>query len=99
MLLTKEQLLGYYKWTNESRNNSFKGTPSRRLFDRWNGQQVLYLLNYMGSLDPAFSIKEGQRLEALILNKLPFKTISELSVVKWLNEETMAVKNEVEYAD
>lgn len=84
MLISKEQLSGNYKWMPETENSPFTGSVSRRLFDRWNGEQVLFIINSLASLSDNFSLEEGRKAEHLIREGLPLTTQSELSVFKWL---------------
>lgn len=82
MHIRKEDLQGkHYSWDNENNKTLFTGVPSRRMFDRYNGDQVLFLIN---SLTEIFTIKEGSEIEELILNKLPLEAKSEISVFNWL---------------
>jgi hypothetical protein len=62
----------------------FNGSPSRRAFNRYNGNQVLFLINFYGSLAEKFSIGEGQLMEEVISNQLPLEAKSEISVFNWL---------------
>jgi hypothetical protein len=82
MAFVKEDLAcDHYSWTNES---SFAGTPSRRLFDRFNGHQVLFILNTLREESEKFSLEECNRTEELIFDKMPTDLRSELSVYNWL---------------
>ena len=82
MAFVKEDLTGeHYSWSNET---SFAGTPSRRLFDRFNGHQVLFILNSLHEESEKFNLQECNRVEELLLDKLPTDIRSELSVYNWL---------------
>ena len=82
MLFLKEDLVGnHYDW---SIGPAFTGPPSRRTFDRLNGNQVLFIINSYGSLPERFTVQEGRRIEDLILNQLPPDAKSEVSVFNWL---------------
>jgi hypothetical protein len=73
-----------YEWAtgfSHSRDNS---EPDRRLFDRFNGNQVLFLINYWGQSIGQFNISDGRRIEELISNQLPLEVKSEKSVFNWL---------------
>ena len=85
MLFSKEHLLGHYEWTMDPVNDLFTGIPTRRIFDRLNGTQVLFLINCFAVLSDAFSVDEGRALENLIQNQLPLSTQSEKSVYNWLH--------------
>lgn len=93
MPFLKEDLAGSnYTWTN---NASLTGSPSRRLFDRFNGNQVLFIINAYGNTFPKFTVEDGRKMEELIQNNLPMEAKSELSVFQWLNELASALDNKV----
>ena len=71
----------YYTWKEGS---LYTGQPSRRLFDRFNGDQVLFLINFYGSLANRFSIREGRAIEYEISHHLPMEAKSEISVFNWI---------------
>ena len=85
MHLSKEHLSANndYSWTDEF---VFDGTPSRRLFDRRNGNQILFIINLYASQVKGFSQTDATRIEAMLLNQLPEEIKSEISVLKWLQE-------------
>jgi hypothetical protein len=62
----------------------YTGQPSRRVFNKYNGHQVLFLINFYGSLANRFTLAEGQQIEHRILTDLPSEIKSELSVYNWL---------------
>ena len=79
--LTSQQ----YHWDNIG-DGVFTGSPSRRPFNRFNGNQVLFLINFYGTLSEKFTIEEGRRMEELIGSQLPLEAKSEISVFNWLRE-------------
>lgn len=85
MLFVKEHLSAgnSYNWTDEF---IFDGTPSRRLFDRQNGNQLLFIINLYASQNDKFSGDQVQRVEEMLVNKLPEDVKSEISVLNWLKE-------------
>lgn len=91
MLFSKENLLGKYQWAMDYKSSFFTGSPTRRLFDRWNGFQVLYMINCVAALSENFSIQEGRQVEDLIINGLPLTIQSELTVFSWLRLNAAAV--------
>ena len=93
MLFLKEHLMGLYEWTEDPNNILFTGLPTRRIFDRSNGNQVLFIINAMTPLLMNFSIEEGRKIENLILNQLPLNTQSEKSVYDWLKVNAESIKN------
>ena len=87
MFYTKEHLFaGAYEWTGLDGPTLFTGTPSRRTFDRYNGPQVLFIINYFGESVGKTTIADGRRTEELISMSLPLGVKSELSVMRWLKE-------------
>jgi hypothetical protein len=86
MLFLKEHLEGFYQWNSESEKSVFEGNPSRRVFNRWNGDQVLFIINLLLN-DPDTAISEGKKIEKIIIDRLPIETKSELSVFNWLQQE------------
>jgi hypothetical protein len=85
MLFLKEHLSAgnNYNWADEF---IFDGTPSRRLFDRQNGNQLLFIINLYASQNDKFSGDQVQRIEEMLVNKLPEDVKSEISVLNWLKE-------------
>lgn len=85
MLFVKEHLSAgnTYTWSDEF---IFDGTPSRRLFDRQNGNQLLFIINLYASQAEKFSEEDVQRIEDMLVNKLPEQVKSEISVLNWLKE-------------
>lgn len=75
-----------YRWDSDKKRADalFSGQPSRRIFDPSNGDQVLFLINFCGSTDENFTIKEGRTIEWHIANKLPVEIKSEISVFYWI---------------
>lgn len=84
MPFLKEDLLNpEFIWESE-KSAVFTGSPSRRPFDRHNGYQVLFIINFYGSLAEKTSINEGRKMEELIMYHLPEDARSEISVFNWL---------------
>lgn len=93
MSFTKEHLTGLYKWASEQETPLFEGAPSRRTFDRYNGDQVFFIITLLLERLGNSSIEHGREIEMLIINKLPFETCSEHTVFNWLEKEVMALNN------
>ena len=70
-----------YRWED---NSLYSGQPSRRLFDRFNGDQVLFIINFFGSLSDRFDLQEGKRIEQEIFYHLPLEAKSEITVFNWI---------------
>lgn len=86
MRFLKEHLSAYnYSWVNEL---TFTGDPSRRIFNRYNGNQLLFIINLYASLIEGFTINMGLKIEDRLINQLPIEAKSEISVLKWLKQTT-----------
>lgn len=72
----------HYRWANGE--HIFKGQPSRRSFDKNNGDQVLFIINFYASLDDQFTLHEGKAIEQKIYSDMPEAAKSEISVYNWL---------------
>jgi hypothetical protein len=70
----------------------FEGAPSRRMFDRYNGDQVFFIITLLLERLGNSSIEQGREIELLIINKLPFSSSSELTVFNWLEKEMIAIE-------
>ncbi len=87
MNFSKENLVNnHYTWPDDNTKFVFNGTPSRRLFNKHNGDQVLFIINSYGSTSDRFTIEDGHKIEEMIQKELPSQTRSELSVLQWLKE-------------
>ena len=87
MDFAKEHLQGdHYTWNEGTTLSTFQGQPSRRLFNRYDGNQVLFLINALGSATGNLDEESGRRMEALIMHELPLDARSEISVLNWLKE-------------
>jgi hypothetical protein len=85
MEFLKEHLqIGHYNWEKDPNHSIYTSEPDRRLFDRLNGNQVLFIINYFGKSLGRLTLSEGRRIEELILTQLPEYIKSELSVFNWL---------------
>lgn len=91
MSFSKEHLTGMYNWTPEQETPLFEGSPSRRTFDRYNGNQVFFIITLLLERLNSPSIEQGREIEMLIINKLPFTSSSELTVFNWLEKEMLAI--------
>ena len=87
MTYSKEHLTGMYNWPPEQDTSLFAGQPSRRAFDRYNGNQVFCIISLLLERLGTSSIQQGREIEMMIINKLPFASSSELTVFQWLEKE------------
>jgi hypothetical protein len=83
MKYLKEDLVHEYNWPPENAS-MYTGTPSRRVFDRGNGNQILFIINCFYDSIGVVSANAGQKLEDLISTQLPPEMKSELAVFNWL---------------
>ena len=74
-----------YHW-EENGNELFQGEPTRRLFNRYSGDQVLFILNCYQNLSPTSTIEDLRHLELRLHNSLPLNPMSEISVLNWLQQ-------------
>ncbi len=92
MQFHKDDMEGsHYNWSHGD-EQVFSGQPSRRNFDRFNGVQVLFLINYYGRLSEDFTVEKGKKIEQKILRDLPLEAKSEISVFKWV-ENTLSTSD------
>ena len=81
---------GHYHWTR-GEEHLYTGQPSRRRFDKNNGHQVLFLINFYSSLSERVSLKEGKSIEKKILEDLPDEAKIEVAVFNWLRKMVLPV--------
>lgn len=71
-----------YEWP-EVKNIDAGNIPGRQLFDRFNGNHLLKMINFFGTSIGSFNISDGQKAEKL-LSQLPAGLKSEIAVFNWL---------------
>jgi hypothetical protein len=84
MKFSKEELEYHYTWTDGASTTSLTGGPSRRLFNRFDGNQVLFIINHFARMKSDFTTEDGRKIENLIVKQLPLDAKSEISVCNWL---------------
>ena len=87
MTFSKDDLMGTYTWALDPQATPFKGVPSRRIFDRYSGNQLLFIINAFAALSDSFSIDDVVKIESKIENELSMNTQSEISVYNWLKSQ------------
>jgi hypothetical protein len=87
MAISKDDLTGSYTWIADPEPTHFTGGPSRRIFDRYSGNQLLFIINALAALSNSFSIEDVRNIESKIENELSMNTQSEISVYNWLKSQ------------
>ena len=89
MTFSKDDLLGNYIWAGESKSSPYTGAPSRRIFNPYSGNQLLFIINSLAVLSDSFSIEDVMKVEAIITDQLSMNTQSEISVFNWLKSQVL----------
>lgn len=78
----------HYRWDTDEEPASlvYSGEPSRREFDPFNGNQVLFLINCYGEANGGITQREAHRMETMLAHELPETLRSERSVFNWIME-------------
>ncbi|MEO5947397.1 MAG: hypothetical protein ABIP79_11325 [Chitinophagaceae bacterium] len=88
MQFLKEHLNpGNYEWDSQL---IYIGEPTRRLYNRHNGNQLLFIINHFAETTNTFDTKKGVLIQDMLDHELPIDAKSEISVLKWLNEKAIA---------
>lgn len=79
----------HYRWETgeQPANVIYQGQPARRPFDVFNGDQVLFLINYYSAAVGGLTIQQVQIVEKKLAYQLPMDIRSEKSVFTWLMEQ------------
>lgn len=95
--LKEDMSFTHYRWGTDGSAFAtvYSGEPSRRPFDPFNGNQVLYLINYFATIVGEFSHKEGKLIENQIAHHLPAELKSERSVFNWLLQTTEGLNKDL----
>jgi len=94
MIFLKEHLSKrHYNWTIGLNHSTENNEPDRRIFDRFNGFQVLFIINYFGKSVGKLTVTDGLKVEELISAQLPQEVKSEVSVFNWLREVYLYYSN------
>jgi hypothetical protein len=85
MNFRKQDLAGQqYHWNDSIGETMYTGQPSRRAFDRYNGDQVLFLINFYCSTAGRQTVPDCRLIESKIADQLPLDARSEITVFNWL---------------
>jgi hypothetical protein len=81
----------HYRWITDEQPASevYQGEPTRRPFDPFNGDQVLFLINYYDTVVGGLTIKQARALESKLAYQLPMEIKSERSVFSWLMAQSL----------
>lgn len=92
MHFLKNDLTGTHYQAQDDNAQLFTGQPSRRLFNRFNSSQVLFLINFYGSLAGKITIEEGRTIEDQIASLPAGEAKSELTVFNCIrNSDTSCI--------
>jgi hypothetical protein len=84
MPFQRQDLIGTHYQQHDDNKQLFSGQPSRRVFDRFNSSQVLFIINSYASWFEKFTPDDVKAVENQIATRLPLGTSSEISVFNWL---------------
>ena len=93
MILKEHLLKTHYTWAVGLNHSTANNEPDRRIFDRSNGFQVLFIINYFCKSLGNLTVTDGLKVEELISGQLPQELKSELSVFNWLREVYLYYSN------
>ncbi|MET0466385.1 MAG: hypothetical protein ABW007_24725 [Chitinophagaceae bacterium] len=81
----------HYRWVPEvdEEGTIYSGGPTRRTFDPFNGNQVLFLINCYGYESGNLTLKQVHEIENKIAYNLPTGLKSERSVFNWIVEQVL----------
>jgi hypothetical protein len=85
-MFLRSHLNGQYEWPQNENQSLFKGSPTRRSFDRYNGNQVLYMINLYSAIADKSTLNECRKMESMLQHHLPIEMKSEISVFNWLRD-------------
>lgn len=93
MHFQKQDMEGsHYNWPENTEKILYIGPASRRSFDPFNGDQVLFVINSYASLIDDFTVEQGRQIERQLLYYLPSNLKSEISVLNWLKALELPAK-------
>lgn len=84
----------HYRWDKDEEPAAtlFTGEPSRREFNSFNGNQVLFLINCYATVAGSISLTQARFIESKIAHQLPEGLKSERAVFNWVVQELLAEK-------
>lgn len=83
----KEDLRYTYCWSAyEKEDPRVSGVPDATVFNRHEGQEILYLINYLTD-HVAWGVESfGSKMEQLIHDQLPPEITSQQETIRWIRE-------------
>ena len=87
-------LFNDYTWNESAEHVKLQGVPDRNMFMRYEGNEILYMINYACETMDCKSKTEAGRMEILLHEKLPLEVKSQNSVYSWLQKEYNLVLKE-----
>ena len=92
MFFLKENLLADdYDWSNDYHHNQLSDEATRKRFDRFNGYDILHIIDLFDRSVEKLTIEQAQRIEQLIQTELPLEIKSEITVLQWLKERRVQI--------
>jgi hypothetical protein len=82
-----------YDWTTAEDDSKLNGGPDRNLFTSTEGNEVLYMINYLMQETGLTSKEDGEVIEKLIHDRLPIGKQSQVTAKRWLQEKLEAIPN------
>ncbi|MGD9947869.1 MAG: hypothetical protein AB7U29_05245 [Desulfobulbus sp.] len=84
---SKKDLIFDYSWSEYDKNDpKVSGVPDTTVFNKNEGEEVVYLINYL-SEHLAWSVEEfGARVEKMLHEHLPKGAISQKDTIGWIKE-------------
>lgn len=83
----EDLLFNDYEWNESASHVKLQGTPDRNLFMRYEGNEILYMINHACEIMGCTSKTEAGRMEMLLHDKLPLDIKSQNRVFVWLQKE------------
>ena len=73
-----------YYWNTNFLSSLLK--PSAVFFNRFSGADIVRMINLFNTLVTNLSLREGQRVERMLVREMPLQVNDEISVFNWLKE-------------
>jgi len=88
---SKDNLIYAYSWSEYDKDDPrVSGIPDSTPFNKKEGEEIVYLINYL-SEHLAWSVEEfGAKVEKLLYEHLPEGTISQKETIQWIKENWKA---------